>query len=198
MADTPAAIAPTQLVTDSLLLRPYRVDDAPALHAAVRESIASVGRWLPWCHAGYSEADAAAWIAHCAETWHSGDQYTFAVFDATGQRFLGAAGLSQRNCEHGFASLGYWVRDSARGRGIAACAGRLVAAFGFDSVKLTRIEILAAMDNHASRRTAENIGARLEGIARNRLRTPLGIVDAAMYALLPSDYADAQMRAMSS
>ncbi len=198
MAESEGALAPMQLATDGLLLRPYRTDDAPALHAAVRESMHSVGRWLPWCHAGYAEADAVAWIAFCARAWARGDQYTFAIFDETSQQFLGAVGLSHRNREHNFASIGYWVRESARGRGLAARAGRLVAAFAFDTVKLTRVEILAAVDNHASRRTAENLGARLETIARNRLSTPQGIVDAAVYALIPSDYADAQMRATSS
>lgn len=198
MAEAPAAIPSTQLVADGLLLRPYRADDALALYAAVHDSIESVGRWLPWCHAGYSMADASAWIAHCEEAWVTGDQYTFAIFDDVTQQFLGAAGLSHRVREHNFASIGYWVRESARGRGIAARAGRAVAAFGFDAIKLTRIEILAAVDNQASRRTAENIGARFETIARNRLSTPQGIVNAAVYALIPADYAETQIRAMSS
>jgi len=184
MADAAGALPPIELALDELVLRPYRPGDALALYAGVRESIESVGRWLPWCYAGYSEADSAVWIAHCAETWIKGDQYTFAIFDAASAEFLGAVGLSQRNREHNFAGIGYWIRESARGRGLAACAGRAVAAFGFDRIKLTRIEILAAVGNRASRRTAENIGANFEGIARNRLSTPGGLVDAAVYALI--------------
>jgi ribosomal-protein-serine acetyltransferase len=197
MAERIEALPIVELRVGDLLLRPYREEDAAALYSAVHESIASIGHWLPWCHAGYSEADSVAWIAHCSGEWTRGNMYTFAIFDSAGAEFLGAVGLSHRNREHNFAGIGYWVRESKRGRGIAARAGKLVAAFGFDRVKLTRIEILAALDNHASRRTAENIGGRLEGIARNRLITPQGQVDAAVYALIPSDYA-AQMRAISS
>ena len=197
MVESVEPIPAAELRAEGLLLRAYRKDDAAALYSAVRESLASIGRWLPWCHAGYSEADSVAWIAHCSGEWTRGEMYTFAIFDSVGAEFLGAVGLSHRNREHNFAGIGYWVRESKRGRGIAARAGKLVAAFGFDRVKLTRIEILAAIDNHASRRTAENIGGRLEGIARNRLATPQGVVDAAVYALIPSDYA-AQMRAISS
>lgn len=189
MADVAGALPPIELALGELVLRPYRADDAPALHAGVRESIESVGRWLPWCHAGYSEADGASWIAHCAEAWSRGDQYTFAIFDIASAEFLGAVGLSQRNREHNFAGIGYWIRESARGRGLAARAGRTVAAFGFDQIKLSRIEILAAVGNHASRRTAENIGASFEGIARNRLSVREGLVDAAVYALIPQDRA---------
>lgn len=188
MADAAGVLPPMELSLDGLVLRAYRPEDAPALHVGVRESVDSVGRWLPWCHADYSEADSAAWIAHCAEAWVRGDQYTFAIFDIAGAEFLGAVGLSQRNRAHNFAGIGYWIRESARGRGLASRAGRVVAAFGFEEIKLTRIEILAAVGNRASRRTAENIGANFEGIARNRLLTPSGLVDAAVYALIPQDH----------
>lgn len=197
MPDAQAAIAPTPLAAEGLLLRPYRPEDAPDLHAAARESVASVGYWLPWCHSAYSEADAREWIAHCEGMWSKGDQYTLAIFDGD-WRFLGAAGLSHRDREHNFAGIGYWVRESARGHCVAARAGRRVAKFGFDAVKLTRIEIIAAVANHASRRTAKKIGARFESIARNRLVTPQGTVDAAIYALTPADYTAAQIRAISS
>ena len=57
-----------------VIARPYRGEDAPALLAAVRESVESVGRWLPWCTVEYGEQHAIDWIAHCRTTWVSGDQ----------------------------------------------------------------------------------------------------------------------------
>ncbi len=181
-----------ELRDGALVLRPYRLEDAAQLYAAAHESIESVGRWLPWCHAGYTEADSLAWINYCASAWADGSQYTFAIFDQPSECLLGAAGLSQRNRTHNFAGLGYWIRSSAQGRGIAARAGRVLAKFGFAQIQLGRVEILAAAENVPSRRTALNIGARFEGIARNRLRIPgdARAVDAAVYALIPSDIDD--------
>ena len=101
---------------------------------------------------------------------------------------LGAVGLNQRNRRYNFAGLGYWMRDSARGRSVTARVGRLVVRFGFERVGLDRIEILAAVDNHASRRTAERIGARFEGVQRNRLRLRDRAIGAATYSLIPSDF----------
>ena len=170
-----------------IIARPYQPDDADGLLAAVRESVDTVGRWLPWCSSGYSASNSAEWIAHCARTWASGEQFAFAIFDGATQELSGAVGLSHRIREHNFASIGYWIRPSHRGRGSAARVARRVAAFGFQSVGLTRIEIIAAVDNHESRRTAENVGARFEGVARNRLRVRDDVFDAAVYALVPSD-----------
>ncbi len=110
----------------------------------------------------------------------------FAAFDAAAQ-FLGSVGLNQRNRAHNFMNLGYWMRASQQGNGIAVRAARLVAAFGFGQVGLTRIEIVAALDNRASRRVAERSGAVFEAIARNRLVDRGNPIDAALYALVPAD-----------
>jgi RimJ/RimL family protein N-acetyltransferase len=169
-----------------VIARPYRGEDAPALLAAVRESVESVGRWLPWCTVEYGEQHAIDWIAHCRTTWVSGDQFVFGIFD-TNDQFLGAVGLSHRNREHNFAAIGYWIRDSARGRGLASRVARHVVRFGFDRIRLTRIEIVTAVENTASRRTAERAGARFEGIQRNRLAVRDRVFDAAMYSAVPAD-----------
>lgn len=182
-----SAIEAFEFTVDELLARPYRAEDAPALHAAVRESIDSLARWLDWCHPDYGLADAEQWIEICTRGWQSGDQYAFAVFEAATACFLGAVGISQINHRYNFAGIGYWTRESARGRAIAARIGPHVAAFGFEQLGLGRIEILAAVDNVASRRTAERIGAQFEGVQRRRLRAGDRIFDAATYSLVPAD-----------
>jgi RimJ/RimL family protein N-acetyltransferase len=192
-----------ELAGDGLRLRAYRDTDADALYHAARESIDSVGRWLPWCHAGYAAADARSWIAHCAEGWSSGEHYAFAIFEADTE-FCGGVGLNQRNRAHNFMNLGYWTRASRQGRGLVRRAARLVAAFGFEQLGLTRIEIVTAPDNLASRKVAEALGATFEGLARNRIVAGGRVLDALVYSLIPAaklDPADqeaAQICAMSS
>jgi RimJ/RimL family protein N-acetyltransferase len=183
MPDSP--VATTELLGDGLHLRPYRAGDAALLFAAVRESVGPVGRWLSWCDESYSEADAQAWIVRCDEAWRTGEQFAFAIFEAATSTFLGGVGLNQRNRTHNLMSLGYWVRASRQREGIAVRAARLVAAFGFQTIGLTRIEILAELDNRASRRVAGSLGASFEAIARNRLIARGTPGDAAVYALIP-------------
>ena len=169
-----------------LQLRPYRDGDAEAILEAARESVDAVGRWLPWCHAQYGEADARGWIAHCADGWRSGEHYAFAIFDAQ-SRFCGAAGLNQRNREHNFMNLGYWIRASRQREGIIGRAARMVSAFGFDMIGLTRIEIVTMADNLASQRVAAQLGARSEGPARNRILVRGAPADALVFGLVPDD-----------
>ncbi|MHB1059166.1 MAG: GNAT family N-acetyltransferase [Rhodanobacter sp.] len=179
--------ATRELSDGKLYLRPWQDDDADALFEAARESVATVGRWLPWCHADYGTDDAVAWIAHCRDSWRSGADHAFAIFAAGSGQLLGGVGLNQRNLPHRSANLGYWVRQSRQGQGLAAPAATLAARFGFGPLGLIRIEIVTLPDNRASQRTAERIGARFESLARQRLWAAGRAHDAHVYGLIPSD-----------
>jgi ribosomal-protein-serine acetyltransferase len=180
--------SPVILNNPPVSLRPWHEDYAGALHEAVQESVAHVGRWLPWCHAGYGLGEARTWIAFCQQHWNSGEQYDFAVFDAQ-DRLLGGVGLNKLDERDLCANLGYWLRNSATGHGHATCAGRALARFAFEALALRRIEIVAAVGNLASQRCAERIGASREGIARQRVFLHGQSEDAVVYGLLPGDLA---------
>ena len=189
-----------ELTDGRLLLRRWQETDAEPLFDAARESVASVARWLPWCHANYQLLEAVAWIAHCRAHWQAADHLALPIFDALTGELLGAVGLNQFITAHHSANLGDWVRQSRQRQGIAAAAVRLVARFGFEQLGLARIEIVALPDNLASRRTAEKLGAQFETIARHRLCVDGQPCDAAVYALIPADLsqaAGAQERARS-
>jgi RimJ/RimL family protein N-acetyltransferase len=100
---------------------------------------------------------------------------------------LGATGLNRIDSVGRWANLGYWLRTDAAGCGLATEAAAAVARFGFEDLRLRRIEIVADVENFASRRVAEKIGAALEGIARNRASIGDRRRDAAVYSLIPGD-----------
>jgi len=178
----------TPLATDGrIALRRYRPDDVEPLYAAVDESRASIGRWMPWCHEGYSYNDAFTWVAGRERAWLEAEEYTMMIVDAMTGAILGSSGLNQINHVNAYANLGYWVRTSAQRRGVGSAAVRLVARYGFSELRLGRVEIVTDVDNVASRRTAERAGARFEAVCRNRLKHSRGWQDAALYGLIPAD-----------
>jgi ribosomal-protein-serine acetyltransferase len=190
----------TSLDIPPLVLRPWQDNDAQALHEAVQESLASVGRWLPWCRADYDLDAARQRIAFCRQGWQAGEHYAFAIFDAA-ERLLGGVGLNQLDERNLRANLGYWLRTAATGRGYAVHAARAVATFGFEKLALRRIEIVAAEGNLSSQRCAERIGAKREGMARQRVLLHGQSEDAVVYGLIPADLdqpAAAQNAAMSA
>jgi ribosomal-protein-serine acetyltransferase len=171
----------------AIVLRPFEERDAESFVAAVRESVSTVGQWMPWCHADYSIAEAREWFAACARSFTDGSAYEFGVFSEKGGEFLGGAGLNQFNRQHYFGNLGYWVRETRQRRRVAICAVKALAGFGFEKLSLARIEIVVAQGNEASEGVARKIGARFEGLARNRLVIRGESVTASVYSLIPSD-----------
>jgi ribosomal-protein-serine acetyltransferase len=178
---------PVDLQAGGVRLRPYRDTDAAPLCVAIQESVQTVGRWQDWCTTAFSTEQAAGWIAHCKRSWLLGEHFELAIVATDTDAILGGIGVNQVNHEHNMANLGYWVRQSQQDRGIATLATRLATRFGFAMVALSRIEIVVALENMASRRIAEKTGARLEGVARKRLRLQGEHLDAAVYGLVFED-----------
>jgi RimJ/RimL family protein N-acetyltransferase len=175
---------PEQLLSPGLILRRYVAADAAAVHEAARESAAEVAPYETWCHKGYTLEEAAAYASGWAQAWDRGSAYYFAVTDGATGRYLGSCGLCPIEREHAAAGLGFWVRTSGTGRGVATTAARLVARAGFEHLGLNRVELLIAVGNAASRRVAAKLGAAYEGTLRKRLVLPAGPTDMAMYALV--------------
>ncbi len=176
-----------RLTDGSVLLRPYRIGDVDRLYQAVRESIAELSPWMPWCHADYSNEESRAWLDLRAEAWEKGTEYDFAITDARDGFFLGGCGLNRFDHANRTANIGYWVRTSRTKGGVATTAAQLLVKFGFGDLELNRIEIMAAVDNKASQRVAEKVGARREGILRSRWIVRDRVYDAVMFSLIPED-----------
>jgi RimJ/RimL family protein N-acetyltransferase len=172
---------------DAILIRPYKSADIDSLFEAGRESINEVYPWLPWCHPEYSRRESREWVRLQPDAWDRGEAYNFAIIARGSGRYIGGCGINLVSRMHRFANLGYWVRTSCAGQGAATAATRLLARFGFEELKLIRIEILAAVGNHASQRVAEKAGAKREGVLRNRLLLHNQAHDAVMFSLVPEE-----------
>jgi ribosomal-protein-serine acetyltransferase len=169
----------------NLCLRPFQTDDAQALYEAALESVDSVGVWMPWLDANYSLDLAQSWVNSCIAGLATGGEYSMGIFSRDGSQFFGAISINFINHQHNFVNIGYWVRTSRQRQGIAHDALRLMSEFGFQDLRFSRLEIVVAEDNLASRKLAEKIGAHFEGMARNRLLIHGKLHTAAMYSLVP-------------
>jgi ribosomal-protein-serine acetyltransferase len=166
-------------------IRAFENGDATSFVAAARESVETVGKWMDWCHADYSIEDARTWIESCQQNSAASTTYEFALVDPITGEFFGGAGVNQINTAHNFANIGYWVRQSRQGCGIATAAARLLIEFAFTELKLTRVELVIRPDNLPSRHVAEKVGATLESIARNRIISYGKAWVGAIYSVVP-------------
>jgi ribosomal-protein-serine acetyltransferase len=159
----------TTLQIDKLLLRPFEDRDAPAFAAAVRESMGTVGRWMSWSHADYTEREALTWFSITHQERATGASDEFGIFETDSGEFVGGVGLNLINRAHRFCNLGYWMRESKQRQGIAARCVTLLKDYAFREVGMQRVEIVVAVGNEASNGVALKAGALFECVARNRL-----------------------------
>lgn len=171
----------------NVLIRPFTDADADAFHEAVLASVDTVGRVFSWCHAGYSLADAQAWMTRCQRAWESRSDYPFAIVDADTGRLLGSVGINHLHPIHRNGNLGYWVRSGATRNGVGRTAVRLIARFGFETLGLVRLEIITPLENVASQSLAKSVGATLDCVAGNRIVVDGRAEAAHVYALLPPE-----------
>jgi len=179
-------IPSAQLIDGELLLRPFQPGDSNALYCGVHESLKELQPWMSWATDTYTELTARDYIAIARARWEEGTFYAFAVTRA--DELLGVCTLSSIHPIYHFCNLGYWVRTTYHGQGIAGRASKLVARFAFENLGLIRAEIVIAVGNAASLRVAEKIGAHDEGILLNRSVIGKTSLDAHMYSLCPSDF----------
>jgi precorrin-6A synthase len=167
-----------------LLLRPSSERDAAAIRAVYSE--ADIRRWMGWDADLPDDAEARANIERAAEAWSEGTWAVFRIVDAATDQVVG--GVNLRFCDFQIAEVSYFLRASARGRGFATRAVRLVARWAFDELGIERIELRAHPENAPSQRIAERAGFTREGVERASRAWPDGTrFDSILFSLLRTD-----------
>ena len=146
-------------LTDGIVtLRPVRRSDAEAMYQSIRESLAEISPWLHFVHEGYSINETKDFLKRCPDGWKKDTDYVFGILDSRYGSYLGTCGLNRIDTENRRANLGYWIRTSRIGQGLAPAATLLLVKWGFKELKLKRIEIIVATGNQRSQRVAEKVG----------------------------------------
>ncbi|MFF4507195.1 GNAT family N-acetyltransferase [Streptomyces sp. NPDC001401] len=175
LARTPQPVLPTG---DGLVLRPWRTEDAPAVHQAFQDPL--MHQWH--LMASGSQAEAAGWIEGWLKQWEAERIAQWAVVDADGDRLLGRVALRDIVLVDGLAKVAYWTTAAARGRGVAARATAALTRWAFEEIGFHRLELLHATANEASCRVAAKTGFALEGIKRSAFLHPDGWHDMHLHA----------------
>ncbi len=143
-----------KLETKRLILKPPNEEDADAIAAVATDWRVAEMTLVPH---PYVASDALAWVARARESWQTHGFGGFAVFTRHDWAFVGASGLRSKDLP-GHASCGYWFSPAVWGKGYATEAVREVLRFGFEDLKLERIEANHLLINPASGRVMEKVG----------------------------------------
>ena len=173
------------LTTERLLLRPFRLEDAPEVQRlAGALEIAEMTASIPH---PYEDGMAESWIRGQRDRYARGEVANFAITLQEDDRLIGSIGLRIER-SHERAALGYWVGMSYWGQGYCTEAARAIVRYGFEKLGLHRIYATHFARNPASGRVMQKLGMAREGCLRQHLKKWDRFEDMVYYGLLRSQY----------
>ncbi|WP_423998200.1 GNAT family N-acetyltransferase [Maribacter sp. IgM3_T14_3] len=113
--------------------------------------------------------------------------YTFAIQHKTNNEFIGLFGLRLGPKKYNRAEVWYKLHLDYWSKGYATESLKAVLNYGFDVLKLHRIEAGCAVDNIGSAKVMEKVGMKQEGRKRKILPLQSGWSDSFEYAILETD-----------
>jgi ribosomal-protein-alanine N-acetyltransferase len=184
---------PTILRGRRVMLRPLSAADFEGWREVRQRNRGWLLKWEPKPPPGAPDDTESrpAFVARCGareREWQMGSGYGFGIF--VSGNFAGELNLSgvQRGPFQN-AYVGYWIDEAHAGNGYVPEALVVAARFAFEELGLHRLQVAIIPRNRASRRVAEKLNLREEGIAHRYLAINGVWEDHIRYALTSEDWA---------
>ena len=179
---------PDRVVSDRVVLRPYRSGDGAKLFEAVDESRQHILPWMPWGPGHQTPDDSENLARTWRAKWELREDLAMGMWDRATGRFLGGTGLHRIDWQVRSFEIGYWIRKSAEGNGYVTESVQLLNRLAFETLKANRVFIRCAAQNLRSANVAKRAGFIYEGALRNSIVDAEGSLhDALVFSLIPDD-----------
>ncbi len=178
---------PDRFEEDDLLVRRWTVDDATALHEAIRANVEHLRPWMPWIAFEPQSVDQrVALIEQWEQGWRGGGDVVLAVFlDGAA---VGSTGLHRRLGPDGL-EIGYWIDREHLGRGLAPQVSALLTTAAFTRPEIYHVQIPCDQANTASARVPEKLGFTFVGTIDAPIAAPSETGTHRVYRMTRSDWA---------
>lgn len=153
---------PERIEHAQFVLRCRDESDAPLVQAAVDRNLDHLRRFMPWAWREPEPLEQKiARIRMAREKFIRGEEWQYGIFSRDETRMLGAIGLHP-SIAAGALEIGFWLCQSAEGRGIATEATRLLTNLALKRLGAARVEIRCDVRNERSAAVARRLGFVLE------------------------------------
>ncbi len=181
---------PAEYATERLLLRRYRLEDAPAYFQMLRENRDHLREFLPAnLENVQNDDDVRAVIEWQIEQWQRGELFIMGLWEKNSGEYVGEVYLANADWGVPCIEVGYFTVQQKGGMGYASEAARAACRIAFERLGVRRVELQCAADNEKSARVALRCGFTLEGRLRERTHKKDGPpVDRLWFGLLRAEW----------
>ncbi len=167
------------------LRRILKRDSADMYEYSCRDDVTKYLLWTPHASENYTYK----YVSYLQSRYRAGDFYDWAVIWRGNEKMIGTCGFTRFNFEANSAELGYVLNPLYWGYGIAPEAVGSVMRFGFEQLKLNRIEARYMIGNDRSRRVMEKVGMIYEGTEREAMHVKGEYISIGICSILRKEYA---------
>ncbi|MGF1778940.1 GNAT family N-acetyltransferase [Vibrio nomapromontoriensis] len=140
-----------------------------------------LSQWLAWPMLGHDEAFFLGFIQRALHDYADGKSMTCAM--VWQDRVVGNISFNTINPSLQKVEIGYWISADYQGKGIVTKSVAKLINVAFVELGMEKVEISAAVENHASRRVAERLGFNHEGTITRSENLNGRVIDHAVYGL---------------
>ena len=162
-ADRPPELIP--LDDGGVVLRRHGEGDVDGLHAVIEGNRDHLRPFMPW--ADQARDQTAEFVTLSIAEWDAGTSYNFLVTVPAGgpdaEEILGGIGLHDRG-EQRSLEIGYWLRESATGRGVITVAAARLTDVALALADIDTVEIHCDEANLKSAAVPRRLGYVLDRI----------------------------------
>lgn len=174
-----------ELLTERLTLRKMMVIDTQDMYEyASRNDVTKYLTWYPHPDRDYTRE----YLQYLGNRYAAGMFYDWAVIYEPDCKMVGSCGFTSFNCASDSAEVGYVLNPDYWGKGIAGEALGRVLQFGFEELKLHRIEAKFIQGNERSLHVMERAGMTFEGYHREAMLVKGNYVTVGIASILESEW----------
>lgn len=176
----------TYKLNDETELRILEMRHAEELFVLTDQSRTYLREWLPWLDFTKTVNDSKQYIESTLKQFASNNGFQAGIWYKG--ELAGVIGLHQINWSNKSTSIGYWLGENFQGKGLMTTACKGVIDYCFKELKLNRIEIRVATENHKSAAIPEKLGFKKEGCVKQVEWLYNKYVDHYIFGLTKEDY----------
>ena len=173
-------------ISDHLELRSLQIEDAQELFALTDANRSYLRQWLPWLDFVTQVDDTRNFIVKTLKQFAENEGLVVAI--CSDSKIVGLVGFNRIEQQDQIGYLGYWLAEAARGQSIMTKSCRSLIDYGFTTLKLDRVVIACATENHRSRAISLRLGFTHTGIVRDAEWLYQEFVEHDIYSLSAKDW----------
>ena len=159
--------APGMILTERLLLRKPRMDDAPVIFESYAQD-PEVTRYLVWRpHKNVGETE--DFLQRCLGVWEKGTNFPYALTLKENDQLIGMLEIHAKWFK---LEVGYGMAREHWGKGYMTEALHVTIDWAFTQSEIFRVQAICDVDNIGSARVMEKAGMLREGLLRRYVLHP--------------------------